>query len=139
MSSPGVMIDHIGFGVGDYARAKDFYTKVFRALGGDFVFEVPPEVNPTGRAAGFGRDNKPSFWIGEEGAAKPPMHVAFLARTRAEVHAFYETALAEGASDNGAPGLRPHYHENYYSAFVRDFDGHNIEAVCHLPEELGGK
>jgi catechol 2,3-dioxygenase-like lactoylglutathione lyase family enzyme len=61
------------------------------------------------------------------------LHVAFAADDRAMVDAFYRAAIAAGATDNGAPGLRPHYHPNYYAAFVRDPDGHNIEAVCHRP------
>ena len=63
----------------------------------------------------------------------PPIHVAFRAETRAQVDAFYKAAMAAGGRDNGAPGLRPHYHANYYAAFVLDPDGHNIEAVCHAP------
>lgn len=82
-------------------------------------------------AAGFGRDGKPDFWIGGEGGLARPMHVAILADERATVDAFHKAALAAGAKDNGAPGVRPHYHANYYGAFVLDPDGHNIEAVCH--------
>jgi catechol 2,3-dioxygenase-like lactoylglutathione lyase family enzyme len=62
-------------------------------------------------------------------------HVAFTANTRADVDAFYEAALAAGGKDNGAPGIRPHYHPNYYAAFVHDPDGINIEAVCHKDVE----
>lgn len=61
-------------------------------------------------------------------------HIAFAAQTRADVDAFHRAALADGGRDNGGPGLRPHYHEHYYAAFVLDPDGHNIEAVCHAPE-----
>ena len=64
----------------------------------------------------------------------PPIHVAFVARTREAVDAFHRAALAAGGKDNGAPGLRPHYHANYYAAFVLDPDGNNIEAVCHRPD-----
>ena len=71
--------------------------------------------------------------IGGEGALDKPLHIAIAAKDRATVDAFYQAALAAGAKDNGAPGLRPHYHANYYGAFVRDPDGHNIEAVCHAP------
>ena len=129
------MIDHCSISVTNYAKAKEFYTKVFRALGGDFVFEVTPEQTGGASAGGFGRDGKPSFWIGSGGTSRPPTHVAFTARTREEVRKFYETAIAAGATDNGPPGLRPHYHPNYYGAFVRDLDGYNIEAVCHRPED----
>ena len=74
-----------------------------------------------------------TFWINEGGAQKPTLHIAFAAQSRAQVDAFYHAALKAGAKDNGAPDLRPHYHEHYYGAFVLDFDGNNIEAVCHTP------
>ena len=83
------------------------------------------------KACGFGRDGKPDFWIGGEGGLNQPLHIAIATKDRAAVDAFYKAAMAAGAKDNGAPGLRPHYHPNYYGAFVLDFDGHNIEAVCH--------
>ena len=85
-------------------------------------------------AAGFGADGKPDFWIGGEGGLNKPLHVAILAGNRAAVDAFYHAAIAAGGRDNGAPGIRAHYHPNYYAAFVFDPDGHNIEAVCHAPE-----
>ena len=69
----------------------------------------------------------------DEGKLEKPMHVAIVAQERAMVDAFHKAALAAGGRDNGAPGLRPHYHPNYYAAFVLDLDGHNIEAVCHAP------
>jgi catechol 2,3-dioxygenase-like lactoylglutathione lyase family enzyme len=84
-------------------------------------------------AAGFGAGGKPDFWIGGEGGLQRPIHIAIAAPNRAAVDAFHRAALAAGGRDNGAPGLRPHYHPNYYAAFVRDPDGHNIEAVCHAP------
>ena len=76
---------------------------------------------------------KPDFWINNAGANTPPIHVAFRVGTRAEVDAFHAAGLAAGGTDNGAPGIRAHYHPNYYGAFVRCPDGHNIEAVCHAP------
>lgn len=129
------MIDHIGIGVGDYAAAKVFYAKALAPLGVTQLAEVGPDLNPSGWACGFGRDGKPDLWLGEEGRTTPPVHVAITARSRAEVRAFYEAALAAGARDNGPPGVRPHYHANYYAAFVRDLDGHNLEVVCHAPQE----
>lgn len=129
------MLDHFGFGVADYVRAKAFYAAALAPLGATLVMEVGPEQTGSGSSAcGFGRDGKPAFWIGGEGRTTPPMHVAIVARSRAEVDAFHRAALAAGATDNGPPGLRPHYHPSYYAAFVRDLDGHNIEAVCHSPE-----
>jgi len=128
------MIDHIGFAVSDYERAKAFYTKALAPLNYVLIMEVPAEGNPSGApAAGFGEGGKPDFWIGGEGGIEKPLHVAFQTRDRASVDAFHKAALAAGGRDNGAPGLRPHYHPNYYGAFVFDPDGHNIEAVCHAP------
>lgn len=126
------MIDHIGFPVSDYDRAKAFYLQALAPLGYGLVMEVQQDENDS-RAAGFGAGGKPDFWIGGEGALNKPLHVAFAVQDRATVDAFHRAALAAGGRDNGAPGLRPHYHANYYGAFVRDPDGHNIEAVCHAP------
>jgi catechol 2,3-dioxygenase-like lactoylglutathione lyase family enzyme len=84
-------------------------------------------------AAGFGKQGKPDFWIGGEGGLKATLHVAIAADDRDTVDAFHRAALAAGGHDNGAPGVRPQYHPNYYGAFVLDPDGHNIEAVCHAP------
>ena len=128
------MIDHIGFAVSDYARAKAFYTQALAPLGYVLVMEVPAAQNPSRHsAAGFGAGGKPDFWIGGEGKLEKPLHVAITAKDRAQVDAFHRAALAAGGKDNGPPGLRPQYHPNYYGAFVLDPDGHNIEAVCHAP------
>jgi catechol 2,3-dioxygenase-like lactoylglutathione lyase family enzyme len=123
------MLDHIGFGVSDYARAKAFYEKALAPLGIGVVMEVTPAQGADHDAVGFGKDGKPFLWFAPGDVAR--MHVAFAAQTRAEVDAFHRAAIAAGGKDNGAPGLRPHYHPNYYGAFVLDPDGHNIEAVCH--------
>jgi len=128
------MIDHIGFPVSDYARAKAFYEKALTPLGYTLIMEFGGEHTESGSpACGFGRDGKPDFWIGGEGGPKAGLHVAIVANDRAAVDAFHKAALAAGGKDNGAPGLRPQYHPNYYAAFVFDPDGHNIEAVCHAP------
>jgi catechol 2,3-dioxygenase-like lactoylglutathione lyase family enzyme len=82
----------------------------------------------------MGRDGGPQLWFSQGDPPASPLHLAFSARNRAEVDAFHAAALGAGAKDNGAPGLRPHYHPNYYGAFAIDPDGHNIEAVCHSPE-----
>jgi catechol 2,3-dioxygenase-like lactoylglutathione lyase family enzyme len=126
------MIDHVGFAVSDYERAKAFYTAALAPLGYVLVKEMQQDQNDC-PAAGFGANGKPDFWIGGEGKTDKPLHVAIAAKTRAAVEAFYRAALAAGGRDNGGPGLRPHYHPNYYGAFVLDPDGHNIEAVCHAP------
>jgi catechol 2,3-dioxygenase-like lactoylglutathione lyase family enzyme len=126
-------LDHITLTVSDYARAKAFYAKALAPLGIEVIMEF-------GQACGFGRKGKPDFWIGtgpaafqraEHVALITPAHVAFAAKSRAEVDAFYTAALAAGAKDFGAPGVRAHYHPNYYGAFVLDPDGHDIEAVFH--------
>jgi catechol 2,3-dioxygenase-like lactoylglutathione lyase family enzyme len=126
------MLDHLGFPVSDYQRAKTFYLKALAPLGYTLVMEVRQNENDS-PAAGFGIGGKPDFWIGGEGKLDRPIHVAILAKDRASVDAFHRAAIEAGGRDNGAPGLRPHYHPNYYGAFVLDPDGHNIEAVCHAP------
>lgn len=127
------MIDHIGFPVSDYARAKAFYTAALAPLGYAMVMEVAQETPGQAPALGFGIGPRPDFWIGGEGGLNKPLHVAIVAKDRAAVDAFHAAALRAGGRDNGAPGLRPHYHPDYYAAFVLDPDGHNIEAVCHAP------
>jgi catechol 2,3-dioxygenase-like lactoylglutathione lyase family enzyme len=127
------MIDHIGVGVSNMERAKAFYLNALRPLGIGVIMEVSAEETGDEAHAGFGADGKAFFWIGTGGKPKGGTHVAFLARTRAEVDAFHRAAMAAGGRDNGAPGVRPHYHANYYGAFVFDPDGNNIEAVCHRP------
>jgi catechol 2,3-dioxygenase-like lactoylglutathione lyase family enzyme len=126
------MIDHVGFPVSDYARSKVFYEKALAPLGYTLIKEVPQNQYDA-KAAGFGANGKPDFWIGGEGGLNKPLHIAIATKDRAAVDAFYQAALAAGAKDNGAPGVRAHYHPNYYGAFVLDPDGHNIEAVCHRP------
>jgi catechol 2,3-dioxygenase-like lactoylglutathione lyase family enzyme len=126
------MLDHAGFPVSDYERSKAFYERALAPLGYVLVMEVAQTENDS-PAAGFGANGKPDFWIGGEGGLNKPIHVALAAKDRATVDAFYRAAIAAGGTDHGAPGLRPHYHANYYGAFVLDPDGHNIEAVCHAP------
>lgn len=122
------MIDHTGVQVADLARSIAFYEKALAPLGYTLLRSIP------NIAAGFGVAPKPDFWIaGVGGAPTDKIHIAFRAKGRAEVKAFYEAAMAAGGTDNGPPGTRPQYHEHYYGAFVRDPDGHNIEAVCHEP------
>jgi catechol 2,3-dioxygenase-like lactoylglutathione lyase family enzyme len=126
------MLDHAGFPVSDYTRSKAFYVRALAPLGYVLVMEVAQTENDS-PAAGFGANGKPDFWIGGEGGLNKPIHVAIAAKDHATVDAFYRAAIAAGGKDNGSPGLRPHYHANYYGAFVLDPDGHNIEAVCHAP------
>jgi catechol 2,3-dioxygenase-like lactoylglutathione lyase family enzyme len=127
------MLDHIGFGVKDYPASKAFYLKALEPLGIGIEMLVTAEQSGGYEGAGFGTGGKPYFWIGT-GEPAGHMHLAFVAETRAQVDAFHAAALAAGAIDNGAPGLRPWYHPNYYGAFVIDLNGVNLEAVCHRAE-----
>jgi catechol 2,3-dioxygenase-like lactoylglutathione lyase family enzyme len=125
------MLDHTGIAVSDFNKSKAFYIKTLGPLSISLVMEVTAEQTGDGAHAGFGKDGKPFFWIGSGGRPSGPAHFAFTAKSRDEVVAFHRAALAAGGKDNGPPGLRPHYHANYYGAFVVDPDGNNIEAVCH--------
>jgi catechol 2,3-dioxygenase-like lactoylglutathione lyase family enzyme len=128
------MLDHIGLSIADFERARVLYEAALKPLGLGAIMEVTAEETGGDAHAGFGENDKAFFWIGTGAKPRGGTHVAFTAKTRAEVEAFYRAALAAGGRDNGAPGLRPEYHPNYYGAFVFDPDGNNIEAVCHRPE-----
>ena len=124
------MIDHVGFAVADYKRSKAFYEKALAPLGFRLLMEF------SGAAAGFGKSDgrRPSFFIEAHGEpARGRLHIAFSAESRAHVDAFHAAAIEAGGTDNGAPGLRPIYHPDYYGGYVLDLDGNNIEAVCHEP------
>lgn len=123
------MFDHVKFGVSDYAASKAFFLKALEPLGVKVASEGAPtygiELCPVGGNVSlclFQTEEKPAH-----------LHLAFVAQSRQQVDAFYRAAIAAGAKDHGAPGLRPKYHANYYAAFVIGPDGHNIEAVCHAP------
>ena len=124
------MFDHVKFGVRDYAASKAFYLQALGPIGVEVVAERPPpgygiEMSPKGKA---------SLCLYPTQEQPAHLHLAFVAENRRQVDAFYRAALAAGGKDNGAPGLRPQYHANYYAAFVIDPDGHNIEVVCHERE-----
>lgn len=121
------MIDHLGLHVADIDASKSFYTQALAPLGYGVLRDF-------GAVVGLGADQKPDFWLTQGAATTPGLHLAFAAKDRATVDAFYAAALAAGASDNGAPGPRPQYHPGYYGAFVIDLNGHNLEVVCHRPE-----
>jgi catechol 2,3-dioxygenase-like lactoylglutathione lyase family enzyme len=129
------MFDHVSVPVKDYAAAKLFFEKALAPLGVKMMMEIPREYTGGRGVAGFGTAN-PQFWIGEGDHKNEHVHVAFAAKDRATVDAFYAAAMAAGATDNGKPGPRPHYHEHYYGAFVFDLDGNNLEAVCHAPQHV---
>ena len=120
------MIDHVGVNVADYESSKSFFRQILEPLGYGVVMDFPEW-----EAAGFGTEGKPEFWISARDPRGTGTHVSFVAPDRATVDAFHQAGLGAGGSDNGAPGLREHYHPTYYAAFVLDPDGNNIEAVCH--------
>ena len=125
------MLDHLGITVADFHRSKTFYQKALSPLAITLLIELTAADTGTHAYAGYGRDGKPFFWIGDAVAPRGSVHIAFAASSRDDVKAFYRAALAAGATDNGAPGPRPYYHANDFGAFVLDPDGNNIEAVCH--------
>ena len=126
------MFDHLGLPVTDLEHALRFHAQALQPLGIEVVKSFP---DAAGLAAGRGRKGEQELWLTRADHAPSPLHIAFAAATRAQVDAFHLAALAAGARDNGAPGLRPQYHDGYYGAFVIGPDGHNLEAVCHLPPE----
>ena len=132
------MIDHTGLTVSDFAKSRDFYAKALAPLGYKVMMEFTAAQTGSVDYAGLG-DTKPDFWMASGAPNSPRMHIAFAAKSRATVDAFYRAALAAGGRDNGPPGVRAHYHPDYYGAFVLDPDGHNIEAVCHYPVGAGAK
>ena len=128
------MIDHTGIAVSDFERSKAFYSRALAPIAYRLQLELPASVTGNTAIAGFGAPAKPDFWIAAGTPNSPPVHVAFRVAERALVETFHRAAVDAGGRDNGAPGLRPHYHPDYYGAFVLDPDGHNIEAVCRREE-----
>jgi len=125
------VIDHLGISVSSHAAARAFYLAALAPLGIGVVMEVSKaKSGAASDHTGFGDNGKPYFWL-SEGGGERPSHLAFTAKTRAQVDAFYAAALKAGAKDNGKPGIRAHYHAGYYGAFVIDPNGINLEAVCH--------
>ena len=120
------MFDHVVFGVSDYAASKEFFLKALEPLGIAVALEGPLGVE-------LSADGKSSLCLFQTQEKPAYLHLAFTAENRQQVDAFHRAALAAGGKDNGAPGLRPQYHANYYAAFVIGPDGHNIELVCHKP------
>lgn len=128
------MIDHLSLPVSDFARSKAFYLAALEPVGYRAVMELSREQIPqlpVERTIGLGVGHKPDLWLRPSAEPFQPTHVAIRAESRAQVEAFHAAALAAGGEDNGAPGLRPHYHPSYYGAFVLDPDGYNLEVVCH--------
>lgn len=123
------MFDHVKFGVSDYAASKAFYLRALEPLGVVVVSEGAPSYG----VEMCQRGGDVSLCLCQTSEKPAQLHIAFRAESRRQVDAFHRAALEAGGKDNGAPGLRPHYHAHYYAAFVIDPDGHNIEAVCHEP------
>jgi catechol 2,3-dioxygenase-like lactoylglutathione lyase family enzyme len=121
------MFDHVVFGVSDYAASKAFFLSALEPLGMVIVHEGKHGIE-------LSSDGKVSLCMYQTEDKPARLHLAFVAENRQQVDAFYHAALDAGGNDNGAPGLRPHYHANYYAAFVIGPDGHNVEVVCHKPE-----
>lgn len=125
------MIDHVTLRVHDLAASKAFYAALLAPLGYAVIAEYP-------EAIGLGVGGKPDLWLAPDPAAAP-QHLAFAAPSRGAVDAFHAAGLAAGGRDNGAPGLRVHYHPNYYGAFIDDPSGHHVEAVIHTPPRAARK
>ena len=124
------MFDHVKFGVSDFAASKAFFLQALEPLGVAVVSEGPPAYG----VELCSKKSTASLCLYQTDAKPAHLHLAFMADNRQQVEAFHRAALQAGGKDNGAPGLRPHYHANYYAAFVIGPDGHNIEVVCHEPE-----
>ena len=123
------MIDHLSIQCSDVAASAAFYDIVLAPLGGTRVMDF-------GEVVGYGIAPKPDFWIGPHrtGEGFRESHIAFVAPDRASVRAFFDAAVGASAEVLYEPRVWTEYHANYYGAFVRDPDGNNVEAVCHLPE-----
>jgi catechol 2,3-dioxygenase-like lactoylglutathione lyase family enzyme len=123
------VLNHVAIQCSDTGRSARFYDAVLAPLGGARILEFGPVI-------GYGMPGMPSFWIGPLAGAgdNREVHIAFDAIDRATVRAFFDAAVADGATVLHEPRLWPEYHPNYYGAFVRDPDGNNVEAVCHAPE-----
>lgn len=120
------MLDHIGLRTTRPQTLIAFYAAALAPLGYKTLMTFDG-------VAGLGEADHPDLWVGEHADAGPHMHLAFRTTGRDAVDGFYAAAMANGATDNGPPGVRPHYHATYYAAFVLDPDGNNLEVVCHVP------
>ncbi len=121
------MIEHTSIAVGDYKKAKKFYSAALAPVGYKLNMDMVEY-----KAAGFMEGGHTSFWISERKNPQP-MHIAFAAQGKEEVESFYKAALKAGGKGNGAPGYRKDYSPGYYAAFVYDLDGNNVEAVWFDP------
>jgi len=122
------MLDHVTIGVSDFEQSRHFYDQALLPL------DITRLYSEGEHFAGYGIHPKAFFWIGGRDTPQTGAHIAFAAKDRDTGERFYEAAIKAGGRDNGRPGIRQHYHPNYFGAFVLDPDGHNIEAVCHAPQ-----
>jgi catechol 2,3-dioxygenase-like lactoylglutathione lyase family enzyme len=127
------VLDHLAIQCADLERSAAFYDLVLGVLDGERIFQRP---TPLGLVIGYGVGGRPTFWLGPLTTGEPnrESHIAFQAANRAAVREFFQAAVAWGAAVLHEPRVWPEYHPTYYGAFVRDPDGNNVEAVCHLPE-----
>jgi catechol 2,3-dioxygenase-like lactoylglutathione lyase family enzyme len=129
------MFSYVSLGTKDLARSVRFYDAVMAPLGHNRIEGYDPDAS----SAAWGLDDPgPHLWVtqpfdGQPASVGNGTMVSFLANSRAAVDAFHAAALAQGGSDEGAPGLRPHYGPHFYAAYVRDPDGNKINAVCYIP------
>ena len=121
------MIDHLTLNVSNLEASKAFYTQALAPLGYELTLDFLG-------GCGFAAGEKPDFFLAERGEPSKEVHFAFVSEDRKGVDAFHQAAIAAGAEDNGAPGVRRVYHDFYYGAYVLDPDGNNVEAVTHKPE-----
>lgn len=123
------MLDHVSIQCADPSASARFYDAALSALGVERIVNADEVV-------GYGTPPKPDFWIAPQstGNGFRESHIAFVAASRAEVQEFFKRAVGQGAEVLHEPALHPEYHPSYFGAFVRDPDGNNVEAVCHLPE-----
>ncbi len=123
------MLDHLAIQCADVTASAAFYDAVLQPLGGERIVEFDDVI-------GFGVQSRPTFWLGPQntGEGFRESHIAFVAVSRAAVRAYFEAAVTTGAEVLYDPRVWPNYHPDYFAAFVRDPDGNNVEAVCHIPE-----
>jgi catechol 2,3-dioxygenase-like lactoylglutathione lyase family enzyme len=122
------MFDHVVFGVSDYPASKAFFLEALAPIGMAVLSEGPSGIE-------LSADGKTSLCIFQTDVKPAHLHLAFVARNREQVEAFHRAAIKAGGKDNGGPGMRPNYSGKYFAAFVIGPDGHNIEVVCHEPED----
>lgn len=124
------MLDHLGIQCADMPTSAAFYDAALAPLGASRLMDF-------GVAIGYGVPPTPDFWLGilDSGAGFREAHIAFTATDRAAVRAFFDAAVTAGATVLHEPRVWPEYHPHYYGAFVRDLDGNNVEAVCHVPDQ----